>query len=922
MKQPSPKVHLSNFCILFLLMFAVAAFSTGCGSSGNGNDASNIDLDTMTPTNGNGFVVVTRGNIFSSSGNVHIDTSSATGDGGNVVLIAGASSAGLAQTTAITGRSGIGGDVDLSNLNSVTIDTRSFAPGHSGGSVTIVAYAQGAGSSAGGHISLPPGLTMLTGGSGTGASGQITLIGEAQSSPAWPVTIQTGGLNTSGSQNAAMIVIETATPSTGGPVSVTGGRVSPQQSSNGAVVSGMFQFGTIQEGAIKTGAIAAAGKGGSVLVLAGSNAATDPAISTQDITTSSSSGSGRVLLMAGATTSQTQANCFDIDTGNIDTHSTSTEPGFPVTVVTPGAINSGSLTTSCSSNDISGGSGEVSMVAGSYFKPDAGIAVNGGIDSSVKSDFSFGSATITLIGLGAASDIAVINPGGPAINATATGASGGGAGALLIATPGKITLENNSGSGDVVDTYGYTLSGSQVFLSSGQRTGTAISILANGSPGTINTSGGQLGYGNIWVLTAGGDYTDYTALGDTNPNNFTDLGQSQAVIGPGADVTLTFTPGQSPAGYCPGGYTSISDSPSQPAHINIVGTGNNEPLEVPLLVTGQAGIALNNPGSFIEATYVKSGSNPYYSVMKLFSAGPIVAPVANGTSGQLFGITALASTTGDVAVWPLSPVSMFNLAVTPGTLSVSSLASQAVGASTPAITNYGAMIAGDSIYIDSTLSTGNSDIILSPAPPERATVWEYCGIAGAVNISAGGSGSIKSHGQLYCADLILNSGSGQISVDFPADLSAKVAEIQFGTNGAVSVKDAWPAILKSSQGDTIQIIGDGGFVTVDEGSLIAGLESIEFMSSISGGPINVINNGLLSTSGASSIVGFNGIGSITVAGTGAINAWQVNVGNLDAGTLAILPPDIAVTPPGNYSVGNISVTGQDITAGVMHVSIP
>ena len=421
MKQPSPKVHLSNICILYLLMLAVATFSTGCGSSGNGNDASNIDLDTMTPANGNGFVVVARGNIFSSSGNVHIDTSSATGDGGNVVLIAGASSAELAQTTAIAGRSGIGGDVDLSNLNSVTIDTRSFAPGHSGGSVTIVAYAQGAGSSAGGHISLPPGLTILTGGSGTGASGQITLIGEAQSSPAWPVTIQTGGLNTSGSQNAAMIVIETATPSTGGPVTVTGGRVSPQQSSNGAVVSGMFQFGTIQEGAIKTGAIAAAGKGGSVLVLAGSNAAADPAISTQDITTSSSSGSGRVLLMAGATTSQTQANCFDIDTGNIDTHSTSTEPGFPITVVTPGAITSGSLTTSCVSTDISGGSGEVSMVAGSYFKPGAGITVNGGIDSSVNSAFSFGSATITLIGLGAASDIAVINPDGPAVNATGNG---------------------------------------------------------------------------------------------------------------------------------------------------------------------------------------------------------------------------------------------------------------------------------------------------------------------------------------------------------------------------------------------------------------------------------------------------------------------------------------------------------------------
>jgi hypothetical protein len=84
----------------------------------------------------------------------------------------------------------------------------------------------------------------------------------------------------------------------------------------------------------------------------------------------------------------------------------------------------------------------------------------------------------------------------------------------------------------------------------------------------------------------------------------------------------------------------------------------------------------------------------------------------------------------------------------------------------------------------------------------------------------------------------------------------------------------------------------------------------------------VINNGLLKTTGASSIVGFNGIGSITVAGTGAINASQVNVGNLDATTLAIQPPYVTVSPPGNCSLENVSITGQDITAGVMYVSNP
>ena len=85
----------------------------------------------MASTNGNGFVAVAKGKIFSGKGSIHIDTSSATGDGGNLFCRRGVKRQGAAIKV-ITGRSGFGGDVDLGNLKSVTIDTRSFAPGHSG----------------------------------------------------------------------------------------------------------------------------------------------------------------------------------------------------------------------------------------------------------------------------------------------------------------------------------------------------------------------------------------------------------------------------------------------------------------------------------------------------------------------------------------------------------------------------------------------------------------------------------------------------------------------------------------------------------------------------------------------------------------------------------------------------------------------
>ena len=192
-----------------------------------------------------------------------------------------------------------------------------------------------------------------------------------------------------------------------------------------------------------------------------------------------------------------------------------------------------------------------------------------------------GAATVTLIGLNAGSDITVVNPSGPAIDTSAPGKNSG-AGAVVIATPGAITLEDTgSGSTNVIDTSGslnkQRPSGSQVFLSSGKTTGPAITILASGAAGNINTTGTSLGDGEVWVLTAGGAYTPgYTVNGGTNPNNFTDLTACES-IGPGTALTIKFQPGSSPKGYCPGGYTAISDSPARPTQINIVENANSEP---------------------------------------------------------------------------------------------------------------------------------------------------------------------------------------------------------------------------------------------------------------------------------------------------------------------------------------------------------
>ena len=368
---------------------------------------------------------------------------------------------------------------------------------------------------------------------------------------------------------------------------------------------------------------------------------------------------------------------------------------------------------------------------------------------------------------------------------------------------------------DTSDTGGFSApnssSGSQVFLASGRTTGSAITILAGGAAGNIVTgaASSSLEPGDVWVLTAGGVYATpgFTVNGNTsNPNNFTDLSASKP-IGPGAALTINFKPGSSPKGYCPGGYTAISDSPVQPTQINIVETGNRQPLEVPILVKGSAGINLTNIKSLIKATYYNgnSSSPSYYSTLKLLSAGPIVAPIGNGTAQNAVGLTNAVSTTGNIGISSRSsPIEIFNTTATPGTLSLSSKAT-ATPESNPTITSYGQMVAGKSINVKTTAGS-NGGVALS-----NGTWWESFNIANTVAISADGSGAIEGDGQVqvYCDKITFQSQSGNISgsTEPDYDLGINAAMVQFNTSGEVNINDAWPAVLLPSTGNPAQFTG-------------------------------------------------------------------------------------------------------------------
>jgi hypothetical protein len=113
------------------------------------------------------------------------------------------------------------------------------------------------------------------------------------------------------------------------------------------------------------------------------------------------------------------------------------------------------------------------------------------------------------------------------------------------------------------------------------------------------------------------------------------------------------------------------------------------------------------------------------------------------------------------------------------------------------------MVAGKSINVKTTAGS-NGGFALSPD-----TWWECFNIANAVVISADGSGSIIGDGQVYCDNIALKSGSGNICGFSGPDLPFRVnaAIVQFNTSGEVNINDGWPAVLKPSTGNPAQFTG-------------------------------------------------------------------------------------------------------------------
>lgn len=207
-----------------------------------GNTIINTTGDVNLPTNlnfqGQNLAIIASGNI-TATGAVLIDLSSATGNGGSLLVLAGYDATGVTggqqQTqdpVTVTGVSSTGGNV---NLGSVNIITSSSFSGGSAGDVTILA-GSATGNTNAGNITV--GNITANG----DLNGGLVVIGAFNN-------VSVGNISTLGTTGVdGSVVLGSGTAQLVGTVVVTNGSLTSGSFAPGALSGGNVAFGTINAG--------------------------------------------------------------------------------------------------------------------------------------------------------------------------------------------------------------------------------------------------------------------------------------------------------------------------------------------------------------------------------------------------------------------------------------------------------------------------------------------------------------------------------------------------------------------------------------------------------------------------------------------------------------------------------------------------
>ncbi|MBU6455777.1 MAG: hypothetical protein KGS72_28665 [Cyanobacteria bacterium REEB67] len=283
------------------------------------NDSGDIHINSNVFV-GEDLTYVASGDIIASSAVTNISAVDVNGKGTNITMIAGANVTGSDGVGAsFTGASATGGNVDFSAASSsLYISSAATANLNAGGNQTYAAYSS---QGSKGQILMPTGSTMNAQGNGSGASGNILVLGGSSSATAITLGTITGqnvqiassqpSIAGSGAVTYDGTGVLTSTNVLARDNSIANGAVQVQQITGTSSVSidggNVSTFGPI----LTTGSVAITARGnltvggslvtnGGPLTLVAENSIVSSGSQAIYISTSSNSGGGNILIAAGA----------------------------------------------------------------------------------------------------------------------------------------------------------------------------------------------------------------------------------------------------------------------------------------------------------------------------------------------------------------------------------------------------------------------------------------------------------------------------------------------------------------------------------------------------------------------------------------------------------------------------------------------
>lgn len=840
-----------------------------------------------------GILLVSGRDIAATvSGIVDLSTTR-SGNAGDITLIAGAAYTSDATTVTITGASATGGGIDF-DFNSVnTIDTRSTGGNGAGGDLTMIGFA---GSFSGsGYVFTDTAGEIRTGGSGTGANGNVTVV--AGNNAGFAVGLRGLVDTTGGAAGTGNVYAAAATPVTTPAVVIS--------KSSASITSGDFTTGAIVNGDSFVDNVIV-GAGADITLLGG--------------------GFGSITDLTGGANSSILASYG----GAIDTRNVSLEAGGNLSLLTnlfirlngdttaPGGILmvagtdifSSVLDASISANSATGNAGDISLIAGATFTQDASsVTITGATATGGRIDFdAFNLSSLTANsggGNGAGGDITlvslfgsgntgevftdsttVINAGGSGTGSNGTltivsaknnGASGiflnnsvtlsGGAqgtGAITLSTsslPAAVTLAKATGSitagtflgGSLTNT---SINGTNLTVRGGAiniRSGNTVAFNALDVSGNVNGNGGS-----IVVSTAGATALDLGGAFGNRISSLTAAGGSTS--GNGGSISATAT-----------GAGGINVS--VPLNVGAIeGNGGSVLLNATNGdLTFAGGTATINASAATNSATAHAGGSITLTGRNITGSNPFQL-LANGVSGGNGGQISVTSTVGDI-----------NVGTGNGQFSASANGPNGV-------ITFSTTGAGGDINVLATGALSTSTVNLSSAQGTLVLNGNVTGST-AVNLTVAGANSITGTGTVSGGTLSVSAGTGATT------LTTNVASLTLATNGNVTITENDDITLNAgttgagslnlnATGDDITV---GGNVTANGGITLttAGAGTI-------GGAGRLISTGLLTLNG----------------GTGAINI------NTDVATLAAASTgSLTIAELNNITLNAISASSVDVTAG-------